>query len=1247
MKPKIDTIKIYAVLILSLIISTSELSSQSVKGDWHHPGRLVLLTESGYQPTIRDLLPNVSFANAKQYESWQVSPLSALFPAWAEADKNGTGSLLDNLFLLKFPDSLDVIEVMKSLYRMPGLKLVEPDYRLELFEMPSDSLFSHQWYFHNTGQEFFAIERIPGAENDVLYLKRGKVGEDIGLSDIYLNIPADKTEVLVAVIDTGIDYEHPDLAGNIFENRLEIADNGIDDDHNGLVDDYQGWDFAGDTITVLDVIGDNDATDDFGHGTHVAGLVAAVNNNIGIAGYPASVKILPIKIFPNGFQSVASAAIIYATDMGADVINMSWGFPFESGILLEVLRYARSRGVIPVAAAGNFGDSRRLFPAAFEESFTVGATNSDGYMTDFSSYGSSLDISAPGRNILSLRAAGTDMYAPGEPGIRIIAENYMVADGTSMSAPIVAGAAALLKSFHPGLSAEQIIDALEQSADDLVDPWGTGEDNFPGYDTLSGWGRLNIGRALNAVLQPAAYITNPHDNAVIFDEVAIGVGTTGSYDGPLDLYLREGVGHKEWNLLYHVNSAVDDDSFFVWSPQVTSGYYSFKLVSAAGEDQVDFRLVRADIAQIISPNDGDEIKRLATIVGLAYGAIYDSMTLSYRVESGNSSTRIFGSTSYYFEETIFDWPLFTVPEGPLYLRLDAYLNGTMLSDSVRLIVRPSMRAGFPARLGSYASFSPAVEDINGDGIKEIIVGSQQGLFAFDADGQILPGWPVLTQYDMRSLPAFDDIDGDGLKDVVIIGKDIVGCFNYLGQALPGWPRDASTGMTFFTYPIPNLTQLTPGGDSTLIYISKYGEVRAYKYNGDPYFYSLDGLFTTLDPNLFDTAQFAGLTVPIITATDLNFDGANEVISIFSTTDVPSGIYIWNGRNGLPPFGWESPLARQIHISNGGMLADIDDDGQLEIIMAGIDTNGVAGLWVTKNGLEDVPGWPVYLEDMADWIGTAPICVDIDNNGSKEVLISYYSYDIARIYAFNSDGTPYLEHQALPYGVLISTSTSLSNIIVADIDGDGNLNIICRGGFLFPGTGYERLFAWEPNGDLTTGFPIITPTPPTQVVSLPFTPVIDDLDNDGILEIIMTGDNGDLFVWDTEAPYYPDLMPWPKYLHDNYNSGINPKIGLPTDTDDERRLIPDRFGISGNFPNPFNPETVINFSLDRSTKVSLEIFNILGQKVVTLSNRLYPAGSHQVVWDGRDQQGREVASGVYLARMKSDENSSHHKMVLMR
>jgi len=385
----------------------------------------------------------------------------------------------------------------------------------------------------------------------------------------------------------------------------------------------------------------------------------------------------------------------------------------------------------------------------------------------------------------------------------------------------------------------------------------------------------------------------------------------------------------------------------------------------------------------------------------------------------------------------------------------------------------------------------------------------------------------------------------------------------------------------------------------------------------------------------------------VTVADLEGNGSKEVVSLYSTTYPLSGIYIWNARNGLPAFGWDTPRARKILLSFGGMLADVDEDGTLEIVASVLDTTSTMTLIVAKRGSEDLPGWPVRIEGINDWMGTTPVCVDIDGNGSKEIFVAYYNYDIARIYAFNRDGTPYVVNPALPYGMLLSTSNTLSNLIIADVNGDGIPNLVSRGGYIFPNTGYERVFAWEPNGDPTPGYPIVTPTPAAEVVSTPFTPLVDDLDNDGIAELIMAGDNRNLFVWNLDVPFDSAAMVWPKLLGDSKNTGINHARGVPTDVDNTVVTVPDRFGISGNSPNPFNPATIITFYLDRSGDIKLEVFNILGQKVATILSGHYLAGVYSCRWEGADAHGAAVASGVYFARLTSAEKFSTRKMMLLR
>jgi len=1237
---------IICIGLLALCLFGGQVASGHDYQDNMYPGRVVILAKPGQSISMTSLLPNLAFSQIKAYDGWQVSHVVKAYDAKNSLNKQATASMLNDLYIITFPDTIEVRAVLSQLYGNPLIRAAEPDFKNTLFEQPSDPLFPDQWYLKNTGQEFYAIKRDDSrCENDSLYLNTGVPGIDVNLQPVYDNPPADTVEVLVSITDTGIDYGHPDLADNIYHNPNEIPDNGIDDDHNGFIDDYRGWDFSGDTVNVFLTDGDNDATDSVGHGTHVSGLVAAIQNDIGIASYPGKIKVLPCKVFPNGVNSVTVASIIYSADMGARVINMSWGSPFESVILREAILYAQDKGCLAVAAAGNAGNTDRLYPSSYEETFTVAAHNAFGFLTYFTTYGPFVDIVAPGRDILSLRAAGTDMYAPCEAGVRIIDDKYILADGTSMAAPIVSGAAAMLLSFNPGLTVERLKDVLRQSADDMIDPFGDG-DNLPGYDTLSGWGMLNAGNAYGLTLEPSVYMLHPAENDIISGPVTIDLGVTGGYNGFVDLYVGEGIAPDSWTLLHHVDALASGTEFYTWDSDGLNGYYSLKVISTYGEFSVDVRIVNGNLVSITKPGDGEEWRYLIPIEGNAYGVSFDSVRVMYRMDGEPMSRLLFSDTRMYFNEHVFDWQLSNLAEGYYTLTMTGYIDGLQYSDSVHLLIKSFMRAGFPYRLPGFLAVSPATADIDGDGRKEIVVGCYDGLYAFKDDGSILDGFPVLTNVDMRSVPAFDDIDGDGLLDIIMTGDAVLTCYNYRGEVLSGWPKVVQTDMTYISYPIPVLGEFATPGDSVITYMSKLGEVRAYRYNGESYFYSLNGLFTALDPNIFDTSQFVGNSIPFLTVSNLDQYGPSEVVAVYSTVQDESGIYIWNGRNGLPPYDWDTPLARKTLLSFGGSLADVDDDGALDIVMTGLDSNQVMTLWAAHNGNEDLPGWPVVLEGIDSWLGTSPVCADIDGDGDKEIVVTYFSLDIGRVYVFNHDGTPYVENPALPPGVLVTVSSTLGNMVVADVDGNGIPNLVCRGGGIFPGK-FEQVYAWEPNGDLTPGYPITTPTPVGEVWSTPMTPLIDDLDNDGTTEMVLCGDANDLYVWNLESPFDALNNPWPRFLGNSKNTGINPRMGIPTDTDGEPVFLPNRLAIQRVYPNPFNPAATIQFSVDRSADITLTIYNILGQKVITLVDGYYAAGDYSVVWKGVDGAGAEVASGVYFARLAGDKASMTRKMVLVR
>jgi YD repeat-containing protein len=332
---------------------------------------------------------------------------------------------------------------------------------------------------------FFNSRTISSTYDDLWWLKSVRAPEAWELSA--------GSGVTVAVVDTGIDYNHEDLAGNVWTNSGEIAGNGIDDDGNGFVDDWRGWDFAN---------GDNDVLDDNGHGTHVAGIIGALKDNgKGIAGVAPNARILGIKVLDKSgsgdFANVVKG-IRYAADAGARVINLSLGAVFEYSLsyiktyasafynavlkpIQDAITYAAGKGSIVVASSGNSGvDVNRTAPAGFTETISVGATTPTGGKAYFSNTGSTLDLTAPGWDILSLRAADTNIGTAAGAG-------YTRASGTSMAAPVVSGVIALLLAQDPTLNLAGIERRLKFSAKDL---------GAKGFDTSFGYGQVD---ALNAV----------------------------------------------------------------------------------------------------------------------------------------------------------------------------------------------------------------------------------------------------------------------------------------------------------------------------------------------------------------------------------------------------------------------------------------------------------------------------------------------------------------------------------------------------------------------------------------------------------------------------------------------------------------------------------------------------------------------------------------------------------------------------
>lgn len=395
----------------------------------------------------------------------QVKDISLAMMATTAADAHtpeAVASGLDRLYVIHYSEALNPFDLCKRLMSNPDVEYATPAFVQQLSYTPNDTQYGQQ--------SFLSKIRVPQA----------------------WDITKGSPDVLIAIVDTGVDYLHEDLAANIWTNPGEVANNGIDDDHNGFIDDTRGWDFVGnvsyDQVQSGIFRPDNDPrqpgptwVDGQAHGTVVAGNAAAVTNNSkGVAGIASNCKILPVKIgsdVSDGRLGLYQGypAIKYAADMGADVINCSWGgYGFDPAAQTFV-DYAVSKGSLVVAAAGNNGlnmNTNFHAPACLDGVLSVGSVNGNDQPSYFSNYGYANTTYAPGENPLSTY-----------PG-----NQYRGLSGTSFSSPIVAGIAALIRSLHPDWTPQQVIMQIRMTNDPVS---GATALTKPLY-----FGRVNAERAI-------------------------------------------------------------------------------------------------------------------------------------------------------------------------------------------------------------------------------------------------------------------------------------------------------------------------------------------------------------------------------------------------------------------------------------------------------------------------------------------------------------------------------------------------------------------------------------------------------------------------------------------------------------------------------------------------------------------------------------------------------------------------------
>ena len=1133
----IGAIAVFASLLLLAEPSLAlyDESAESTPTDFDAT-RLIVKLKSDLSPRLTSTSGGIIKTGLREFDGlnlkYAVKEQSRLFSGRPASQSD---TRLKNIYVLSVSAGSDIQQMKRDYESLESVIYAEPDYRVELYDTPDDPLYPHQWALNNTGQGYYHVNRLPGCENDEQIIEYGTPDADIDADEVFQSPPDNTSTVIVGMVDTGVDLDHPDLSTKIWVNSDEIPGNGIDDDHNGYVDDVSGWDFAGEGWLEPP---DNDPTDSYGHGTHCSGIITAISDNSeGVTGIANDCRIMPLKFYPMMLSSWGAEAIVYAADNGADVINMSWGLPYAVKVWEDALDYARAKGLVLVAAAGNDGIERVNFPAGYDNNIAVSASNSDDYITTFSTYGSNINICAPGLSILSLRADDTDMYSRScEPIVHIVNDLYYLASGTSMAAPHVVGVASYLRAVSPGITHDKARDIIEQTADDFVDPFGLGWD-YPGWDIYSGHGRINLQSALQAVPLVRAKITLP----MHFQFTGGTVDITGIADGDefTDYVLEYGAGHTPdvWTEIMTSTTPVTDGVLGSWNTTGITGVYTVRLrVGEFNEDYVTIYVANETVVEISAPTVGDTVVNFAQVIGTAICADFDKLTLEYGAGASPSSwEQICELSTAVSNSEIVKWATDGIPDGDYTLRLSVYSTGGLEgSASTQLYIQSLFTGedGWRATLTGTVTVIANYGDFDDDGTQEIVVGTSSGIEFYNPDGTPKTvGVPSTPSYDFTVPIPVGNLDGDGIDDFVAVSASPAKLYGFPSSApafevdLPVAPDvDRYDYAEEYSYPFLFLKDIDNDGMDEIHYS------RGSFHFVDYYIFKPDGtqwesafpIANTWNSYLPADLDGDGICEIYCTHHSLVFelDHAGDTVNTFSI----EGSVTWYPR---------SPMS----------AVDIDEDGKPELIVGGHFGNnpedqGSYQIYAFDEGLAVLPGWPHDTGIGGYYILRPPVFGDLNGDGSLEYVSSFYDIYTSFLHAWNLDGSPFTgDSTQNGFFAPAPDLAYLHMTILADVNGDAQSEIVvAQTPAALSSYDKQSIAAWQSDGQVLSGWPITVDQNLPSYPARTNTPMVGDLDRDGNIDFFMTTIYGDLvFANFPGSAYSPDASPCP---HWRYNRAMD-------------------------------------------------------------------------------------------------------------
>ncbi len=807
------------------------------------------------------------------------------------------------------------------------------------------------------------------------------------------DISTGSRDVVVAVIGTGVDVNHPDLKDNIWVNKAEIPGNKLDDDGNGFIDDVHGWNFGESNNIVspgLDYYGDY-----LNHETQVAGVIAGVGNNEkGVTGVNWQCSIMVLRLDEEYTSDKVAAALDYAAANGARIVNMSFGGdvfgPEGDKVVNTAIDNAYQKGALLIASAGNADSSRLHYPAAYPNVMAVSSTNGEDLKTGHSSFGPWVDIAAPGTDIVTTDLGG----------------EYISTAGTSFSGPYVAGVAALLFAHRPGLTSIEARAILENTTDAI--DYGDIDPNL-GY---LGTGRVNAYKALSAADEklPLGEIYAPVQNRTFASDVnavPVCIFVHGdSYQLDYRLY-----GQNDWTTISTGGAPTDPNGLvrLSWT-NAGPGVYELRLRVTVGQrTHVDRKVFGIEIAppQAHWPKPEKPVGEDDTPAEVFIG---NPLCMDVNGDGKNEIIQCSVDLASYYGDgriniwtadgnSLPNWPVNFTTDDP-WAMMGFYPSdvaaGDIDGDGAYELVLASVYdnviyafhvqsgeivdGNWPALFGTWAGFvsaGPVLADLDGDGDSEILMAldaessENDGLYAFQGDGN--PMWQ--RRYTSAGPISVADFDGDGDVEIALCGygpglsRYYTFILDHQGQVVAKWKGGSPKGTA--------VVDLDGDGKQELVFCTEE-EVTVARANGT----------TVWKKKVSDSLSEPGS----LSVGDVDGDGRSEV---YVTTYIaePDGFaftriygFDYKGREltdaGFPKIALGNP-AKCVPL-----IADIDGDGQKELIFGPGGEPMMA--WEADGSV--TPGFPML--NMVGYGEVTPALADLDQDGDMELItISDYRFHV--------------------------------------------------------------------------------------------------------------------------------------------------------------------------------------------------------------------------------------------------------------